>query len=171
MNKPIFITILLFIFFTSCKKDKVYLTDEQRSLLLYDVGDQFTLVKNETDTLNFTVTKKEFNFGDDYNGLFKTGTYYEYGNIEYKNENSISEIRVTSMINRFETYWHYFKENNQLINFNSYKKYIAFTINNKQYNNVYLLTSYGNDTMFVSTDVGILYIKSHEGDEYKLIEQ
>jgi len=100
--------------FTSCKK-KVYLTDEQKALLLYDVGDKFALVKNNTDTLNFEVTKKEFDFGDDYNGLFKTGTYYEYGNVEYKNENTISTISISSATEgKGDSFVHYFKEENVL---------------------------------------------------------
>ena len=163
---------LLIISFTSCKKDKVYLTDEQRSLLLYDVGDKFTLVKNETDTLNFTVTKKEFDFGEDYNGLFKSGTYYEHGYLEYKYENCISTIRVTSMTYKPETYWHDFKiPNISTIFFHQFYKTQDITVQNKTFTDCYMSISYDGDTLFMSTNIGIIYIKTYIGDEYKLLER
>jgi len=58
-------------------------------------------------------------------------------------------------------------EENHLLYLNTYEKTGEY--NNKQHS--YLLTSYDNDTMYISTDVGILYIKSQNGDEYKLLEK
>jgi len=56
--------------------------------------------------------------------------------------------------------------------FGKYEKIPDYTLNNTVYKNCYLLIDkYDYDSMYVSTDIGILYIKSHDGDEYKLLQK
>jgi len=177
MKKILFI-IALGSFLTACKKDKelVHLNSEQRALLLYNVSDSFSLIKNETDTINFFVDNKESAYYPTNNGLWSFGPYYERTFIEYYNDSGIrSEINIGSKQteNDGQNFSHLFLINTRdYMNFPHYQKTDDYTLNNKRYKNCYLLTGYlDNDTMYVSTDVGILYIKSEEGDEYKLLEK
>ena len=80
--KNIIYIIISLVLLSSCRNE-VDLSPEQRALLLYDVGDSFSLIKNETDTLNFTVKSKEIDYDQHYNGLWNSGTYYEHGNVKY----------------------------------------------------------------------------------------
>jgi len=174
MKKIIIPIILLIILFTSCKK-KVYLTDEQKALLLYDVGDKFALVKNDTDTLNFEVTKKEFEYVADID-LSKLTTYYEEGLLEYYTEDVISQITISSRPqtdrerNIVHTFMHWGTNDGMYLT--RYKKTSDYYLDGIRYKDCYLLTSsYYYDSMYVSTNTGILYIKSQNGDEYKLLKK
>ncbi len=173
MKKIIFIIISLALL-TSCRQE-VDLSPEQRALLLYNQGDSFSLIKNETDTLDFTVTSKEIDYDQHYNGLWNSGTYYENGNIKYNTNNTESYINQTSLKNEADgqSFTHSFLFNlGYGMTFPRYQKTSDYTLNNIVYRNCYLLTGYiDKDTMYVSTDIGILYVKSEEGDEYKLLQK
>ena len=172
MKKILLIPIILITLFTSCKK-KAYLTDEQKALLLYNQGDSFSLIKNETDTLDFMVTKKEIDYDQDYNGLWKSATYYEHGSIEYYTNGIQSDINISSNQDGLgDNFGYYFLINTYAMIFKKYEKIQDYTLNDIVYRNCYLLIGYyDKDSMYISTDVGILYIKSEDGDEFKLLQK
>jgi len=162
------ILIILAIALMSCRK-QVELSIDDQKLLLYSLGEEFALVRNNTDTFNFKVTYKTVSFIKTYNGFYDPNVWYQAADLEYTCNGLFSNISVTSNTNSSGGYPSYYehlfsaKEDIFFSNFENHR------IDIPNYKNCLLITSWENDSMFFTKKQGVILIKTKDHHTYRKI--
>jgi len=154
MKNYIIISILLLFF--GCKKTVYKLTEDEKKAFLfytYDIGDSFSLIKNNVDTINFTVRIKNIETREQRN-LFNPLVFYETYvfkatkrisiEISYEEADLVFPTPSIDMFIDGCLELGYVKD--------SYSKIM---IDNAEYHNVYLLT-HKTDSCYTSVQYGII---------------
>ena len=160
------ISLIIIVFFSCCKKYVDFDSNQQAIYNMYNLGDNFSLLKNDTnttETLNIVITEKykqHINTPYDW-----SNTYYEEGHIYLEvKEGSDGGIELYTDGDRRR-----YKIGLFNMGFAGYKFLGTTSVNGHQYNNVYYSASYNSDYLYFSTDVGILRIDGSDGTTYKLL--
>jgi hypothetical protein len=167
MNKKIILLLFLsFLIFSCREKDEYYaLTDEEKSLFPYDVGDIVRCKNIENDTIQYILDssslryelrgrKRIFGIGDFYEQVLKL--YFSSGDSSFLN------VEMSSSLSGYKARIHIdyeFKEE-LLINLYKFDRIEdSLLINNESYDNVYI---YHNllkiDGLYLKPEKGILKI-------------
>lgn len=176
------IYIILILLFSSCVfiVFETRLTDNQKQFLLYKEGENFSLLKDNIDTIDFEVTSVTYSEND----LSRFATC-EVGELNFKRKSLTKSgywgyIRVDSNNNYYDISFqgHSFSYNDTI--YTSADKQYTFlkdlifigdkTINNKVYHNVYFIYE-GKDTLYFSKEKGIIYLKfNYKNQKFTLID-
>ena len=164
------LVILALVLLMSCRKN-VELTIDDQELLLYSLGEEFRLVRNNTDTFNFKVTDKTVNFIKSYNGLIDNKTWYQAADVKYKCNGKTSNISVTSNSGTgsedYSSYYEHWFSAAEEIYFGNFA-YLYVDLPN--YSNCLLITSWNNDSMFFTKKEGIILVKTKDNHTYRKID-
>lgn len=162
--KTVITILLVLLIISSCDElFKPNLSETQKQFLLYDIDSRFYFLKNKKDTIELQVESiKDI---DSSSGEEKILTFKR---VCLTNTNTWGTIRVEYD----NDYSLYFTSSNFTDNLNNLTPSNSDTIiNQKQYSNVYFMTSQYNDTVFFSLEKGIIQIKNPRSETiYDLIE-
>ena len=159
MNTAIKIIILnLIILLLACKREPIYFNIpeniRQASLYYkYNKEDTFKLLLNNSDTLAFKIDEKNIGYNI-YRKRYKYYEHYQLG-INGINTNINGYINVYFEHEKYNVNIIFQIDEISLVTTDLKMSYNSLEINNKTYNNVYLLT--GNyDSSYTSQDKGII---------------
>ena len=166
----IILIILAFVLLMSCRKN-VELSIEDQKLLLYSLGEEFSLVRNNTDTFNFKVTDKTVSFIKSYRGFYDSDIWYQAADLKYTCNGKYSNISVTSNTSSgsddYSSYYEHWFSAEEEIFFGNFE---SLLINIPNYKNCLLLTSWENDSMFFTKEQGIILVKTKDNHTYRKID-
>jgi hypothetical protein len=152
-KRLIFLALVTLLFFNNCIKEDIYfnIPEDYREAYLYYYGEggSFKMLLNDKDTLTFVIEKKkifyEYQKYDQYQKYEQFKLEFNYGEIDFSQDlqgvypRFIINIETGFLVGRVRSF------------------YKNLTIDNKNFNNVYLLISYlNNDSIYVSREKGII---------------
>lgn len=172
--KIITLTTLFVVLFTSCFDDLYYyFSDDERSLLVYDKGDEFVLRRNpQQDTLTFIFTDIIRD------SLRKSGLGLQYHNFEvyeaaFEQDNYFSGSIFAYKELTFEMGITLSVDNRKEFEGTLCDTLYSYNLNNQNYPELFVFASRKGESpmLYFSKDKGIVYIDSTaSGSSYSLIE-
>lgn len=147
--------LIIVILFVSCREGTNYKElseDEKEAFMFYaDTGDVFTLIRNNLDTIKYTIVDKEIGYKN-----YLVGTFSQYVSLLFSSEDNMSGGGVEYSASKIMGDDYIQIDNVLFVNTVSSGTF-SVSVNDKIYYDVHLLTNSDDDTKaYVSRKYGIL---------------